>query len=363
MESVKALCEIAYDTTIANTVMFLNPVLYQKSRLHSNPLQQSTSMKQMGHAYDAELAVPIMLEKKLLGILFVGKKRSEEPYEKIDIDLLENFSSQIAVALEKALLYKQVAEHSVLLERRVTERTHEIHVLQQAEQQMMLDISHGLQTPLTIIKNELGKIKSHSPKLGELATFEKSIDKASKFVYDLLRLAHLDTIHNEAYEVVNFSGLLSEVVEYFEIPANEQRIAVHTMIEPSARIRGEKEELTEAISNLLSNAVKYMREDGERNIFISLAVRHELVLLTIRDTGIGISSEDIPHLFERFYRVKQRNKTKGTGLGLSITKQIIARHGGTIAVESTVDHGSSFIISLPQMSAASSDTTTTETVA
>ena len=297
--------------------------------------------------HHAEVALPLQLEHKLLGVLLVGKKRSGDPYNKIDIDLLENFAAQIAVAIEKALLYKQVAEYSALLETRVAERTKEVLSLQEEERHMMLEISHGLQTPLTIMKNEVSKLRASDPESPALEHFERSIDKASKFIYDLLHLARLEKTKEADHERVDFSALLEEVVEYFEVVAADRGIAVEAAIAKGGIVWGGNEELTEAVSNLLSNAIKYMRTDGNRTIWITETISGSEVTLSIRDTGVGIPEEQVHRLSERFYRAGSNGSIKGTGLGLAITKRIIEKHHGTLTVTSTEGVGSTFTITLP----------------
>lgn len=342
--ALKAICESS-PRQVCNSIVPLHPE--RAPRAVQNILQQQQEMQELMVAHEAEIALPIMLEKKFLGFLLVGEKRSQEPYNNTDIDLLENFSAQIAVALEKAFLYKQVAEYSTQLEERVAERTREVLTLQEEERQMMLDISHGLQTPLTIIKNEVGKIRSLDLKHSELDLFEKQIDTVSRFIYDLLRLARLGKTNSEKHAPVDFSLLIEEIVEYFEVSAGGEDITVHSSLTSPAQVSGNTAELTDAVSNIFSNAMKYMQKDGERAIFISLTTTTDVVRLSVRDTGIGIRAEHLPHLSERFFRVGADTNTKGTGLGLAITKRIIENHNGTLTIESIFGSGSTFTIMLP----------------
>lgn len=300
--------------------------------------------------YKAELLIPITLEDKLVGMLFVGAKRSGDGYSAEDTDLLESFASQLAVAFEKILLYEKVAAYSESLEQKVEERTREIVLLREQERQMMADISHGLQTPLTIVKSELGKLKQQLPETGHFNAFERSIDMISKFIYDLLTLARLDKTENIApLEPIDFSELVSDLAEYTTIPAEAEGITVSEAIAPNIFVSGEKDRLTEAIVNILGNAMKYIGREGKKGIAVALSADSTHALLTISDTGIGIPESDLPHLFERFYRVNnnEAKHPKGTGLGLAITKRIIERHGGSISVKSTLGKGTTFTITLP----------------
>lgn len=307
-------------------------------------------LKKLAETYEAELLVPIMLEDDFLGMLFVGPKRSGDNYSSGDIALLENFSSQIAVAFQKILLYRQVAEHSATLEQKVLDRTREISALREQEHQMIADISHGLQTPLTILKTEIRKLREQHAEIKHVDAFEKSIDMISKFIYDLLTLARLEHAKkSDQSEVIDFSELLEELVEYTQIPAEAGGIRMTCHIDPDIFINGERDHLNEALVNILSNAIKYIGKEKKKEIAITLMASGTDAVLTVQDSGIGISPHDIPHLFERFYRVENagNRNTRGTGLGLAITKRIIERHGGHIAVVSTLGKGTTFTITIP----------------
>jgi two-component system phosphate regulon sensor histidine kinase PhoR len=214
---------------------------------------------------------------------------------------------------------------------------------------MIVDISHGLQTPLAILKNELEKLEERFPETKSIKTFEQSVDLVSKFIYDLLTLSRLEHVpEKEPEESVDLSALCSEIVEYVRIPAEAAHIRMTETIMPHVMVKGEKDRLKEAVINLLSNAIKYMKEGGPREIHLGLHTENKHAILTIKDTGIGIAASDLPNLFERFYRAREGNTgcPKGTGLGLAITKRIVLRHHGVITAESTLGKGTCFTITL-----------------
>jgi len=309
-----------------------------------------TEIQRLGEKNKTAVSMPIILEHKLVGFLALGKKLSGDSYTSEDMKLLETFSYRAAVAIEKARLYEEVAEYSQSLERKVKERTQEIEELQQAQKQMMIDISHGLQTPLTTIKSELGFLKKQIPPNKKISVFEKSIDEVSVFIYDLLKLARLETGEEKfKKESMSFSRILREQVEYFEVVVQEHHIDLDSSIEDDIIIFGDKKKLEELTVNLVSNAIKYMKQKGKREIHIGLGSARNIAKLTIADNGIGISTKDLPHIFERFYRVENLNNTytKGTGLGLAICKKIVERHEGTISVTSKLGKGTTFTITLP----------------
>lgn len=303
-----------------------------------------------GERDEEKITQPIILGETRLGKIILGKKLSGDVYSREDVRLLETFAKQAAVALEKARLYDEVRAYSKELEERVTQRTAEITRLQDEQRQMMVDIAHGLQTPLTVIKMKLGTLKKQAPLQHHLETFEKSLDGVSRFIYDLLNLAKLETQkENFKKDSVDLSVLLRELVEYFEVLAHDLGITISAAIEPNVVLLGDKDTLNELVTNLVSNAFKYMGPRREKRVNIALVRRNGGAELIVEDTGIGIGSEDLPRIFNRFYRIKNPDTAlpKGTGLGLAICKKIVERHNGTIEVESELGKGTKFTITFP----------------
>lgn len=296
-----------------------------------------------------EVTVPIVLERKLRGMLALGKKLSGDAYTSDDARLLHTLSHQLAVALEKAELYKKVRDYSRELEKRVKERTAELQELQEGQKRMMIDISHALQTPLTVVKGELDILKKQVPVSKDLEVFEKSVDDVSHLTYDLLKLARLETSQEDfKKEVFDISRVLSNLVEYFTTLAENQGVAVASSIEPGIKMAGQKTQLEELVTNLLANALKYMPDKKEKKIKIDLRRERDVgtVKLVVKDTGAGISKEDLPHIFEAFYRTGKKDGfgAGGTGLGLAICKVIVEKHGGKIEVASELGGWTKFTV-------------------
>ena len=298
---------------------------------------------------DITLEAPIVLDGKIIGTIFLGEKRSGETYTKEDKVLMRTFCNQIAAAFEKARLYTEVSNYSKELEKRVAARTEEIRALQQHQSEMMLDISHKLQSPLTIIKNEISVLRKRMPEHDSLSHFEQTVDDISAFIYDLLTLARLEAIPLDTLEDVDLSEHILELVEYFETVAAESNIRITHTIGPNIHVRCDKKKITELITNLVSNAVKYMGDKTKtRTIAVEIKEYGGTVTLSVEDTGIGIDAKDLPHLFDRFYRAtKTEDRARGTGLGLAICKRIVEAHKGTIAVKSELGKGTTFTIKLP----------------
>ena len=147
-------------------------------------------------------------------------------------------------------------------------------------------------------------------------------------------------------ERVNLGELLASLVASLGILAEEKGIRLHWYGQPALYTMGDREMLNTALRNLVVNAIKYTHPGGE--VSIDLRAEQDQVLVEISDTGIGIEAQDLPFIFERFYRtdLSRSRETGGTGIGLAVTAGIIQGHGGTITVQSEPGVSSSFKVRL-----------------
>lgn len=301
------------------------------------------------------LTIPVIREGVCIGTIFLGEKKSGDVYTHEDVVLMRTFAHHIAVAFEKARLFKEVQTYSQELEVRVQQRTKQIEELKESETHMMLDISHKLQNSLTIIKNEIHLLRGSVGNTDSLAFFEKTIDDTSTFIYDLLHLARLGSSQDiMVKEHIDFSAHMTELIEYIEVVTQHSGIECVGNISPGIMLYCSKEKMTELVTNLISNAVKYIgiHEHADAKITISLSKSKSGVDMVIVDNGIGICKEDVPHIFEQFYRTKStaRSNIAGTGLGLAICKKIVDAHNGSIMVESEEGRGTTFTVHFDECS-------------
>ncbi len=218
--------------------------------------------------------------------------------------------------------------------------------------QFSSDASHELRTPLTILQgqNELVLSKPRDPKEYQevIASNLEEINYMSKVLEDLFVLSKSD--ENQILlncKPMDLRELVEEALKHAEVLAGDKDISLVTAFLESVEINGDKVRLRQMTWNILGNGIKYTQPGGE--LKVSLQEEAGFALLSIQDTGIGISAKDLPFIFNRFYRVdKARSRDEGgSGLGLSICKHIAEAHKGSIEVESKPSIGTRFKIRIP----------------
>lgn len=219
-----------------------------------------------------------------------------------------------------------------------------------AQQRFVADASHELRAPLTAIQGNLELLEravqmSAEERNETLSYLRKEVRRMSQLVGDLLVLARADAGQGIKPQRVELDRLLMEAFQDARRMAPGRRVSLREL--DQVQVYGDPERLKQLLLILIDNALKYTPESGE--VRLGLHTEPGSGVITVADTGIGIAPEDLPHIFERFYRAdKARSREPGgTGLGLSIAKWIVERHGGHIDVESSVGKGSTFTIRLP----------------
>jgi two-component system phosphate regulon sensor histidine kinase PhoR len=234
---------------------------------------------------------------------------------------------------------------------------HDITQLKQVDEvrkDFVANVSHELRTPLSILRGYIETLRDH-PKTspdelaGILQVMERHSQRLGLLVDDLLTLAQLESMNpNLQLSEVSLQDLLDNVVRDWERKFAEKRLKVVVdLSENLPLLRADEARLQEILYNLLDNAVKYSREGGEINL--QARQRGDDVVLSVSDTGIGIGKDDLPRIFERFYRVDKARSRElgGTGLGLAIVKHIVQLHGGRVEAVSELGRGTTVRVALP----------------
>lgn len=215
-----------------------------------------------------------------------------------------------------------------------------------SQQRFLADVSHELRTPLTVIKGNVDLIRKFKEADEDLLnSIDQEAGRLNRLVSGLLMLAQAESGKLPLnFTQVELDLLLTEVFTETRVLAGS-KVRVHLNQIDEAIVKGDRDRLKQVILNLVANAIQYTPQGGE--VFLSLKRIGEQARLIVRDTGPGIPADDLPYIFERFYRAEKsrtRSKTSGFGLGLSITKWIVEQHGGQIKVESKEGEGTSFVI-------------------
>jgi signal transduction histidine kinase len=219
------------------------------------------------------------------------------------------------------------------------------------ERQFTADASHELRTPLAAMQAILGVVREGERPAAEyrlaLDDLAEETNRLRSLVENLLRLARGEGGAALLREPVALSDLLTDVADALRPLAEGKGLTLHSQIVENLALNGNTDELIRLFVNLLDNAIKYTERGG-----ITLTARaagNELVV-EIGDTGIGISPEHLPHIFDRFYRVDPARSSGGAGLGLAIACQIAQSHGGKLELRSSQGSGSTFSVRLPGLS-------------
>jgi len=283
------------------------------------------------------LCVPLSVRRKPIGVLrlYTGEVHH---FTDEEIEFLTTLASQAAVAIENARTYQ------------------ELESLEQAKSDFVFTVAHELKAPVAAIQSILRVLLEGYA--GEV--FQKQKDLISRAERRLIALVSLirdllalGAVKGDLPEAKKKDVILNEVVNRLidaVLPGVEEKEIRLKVVVPDSllTIKANEDDVERLLGNLLENAVKYTPSQG--TVSFALSVRDSRVQFVVSDTGIGIPSDSLPRIFEEFYRAKNAKEKglEGTGLGLSLVKHIVDRYRGTINVESRVQEGSTFTVSLPR---------------
>ena len=216
------------------------------------------------------------------------------------------------------------------------------------------DVSHELRTPLTAIRGQLevALFTAETPDQYREAMLNalEDVEKLSSIVRALLLLSQAEAGQLALQKTrLDLAAVVADIVDQFQIPAEERNVTLSATVDSAAVISADRTQIERLLSNLLSNAVKYTPTGGSVRVILGTATSPGWAQLVVEDTGTGIPAQNLPHIFDRFYRVRtpQTSVVPGLGLGLSFVAWIVESHGGRIEVASTEGEGSRFTVLLP----------------
>lgn len=274
------------------------------------------------------LGAPLLTKEKTLGVLEVVNKRTGS-FQEDDLRMLQSLASQAAIAIENTRLFQQ--------------------------SDLIAEMVHELRTPLAALMAAAHLMKR--PELAEDQRHQLSetvfdeVQRLNDMTTDFLELARLESGRVRfARENVLLQDLAQECIDIIRPQASAAQVKLTTQLDSEAKaVKADRNRLKQLLLNLLTNAIKYNFPKGE--VHVTLSHHGDHARLAVSDTGIGIPSESLPHIFDRFYRVPlKEGSISGTGLGLAIAKRIAENHSGRIEVESEPGKGSTFTVALPTQS-------------
>lgn len=225
----------------------------------------------------------------------------------------------------------------------------------QQTRQFSTDVSHELRTPLTAIRGQLevALLAAKTPEQYQDAILNalEDVERLSQTIRALLQLSHAESGQLVLQkQTLDLSALISGLMEQFEIPADIGKVALRISVPPVCFAEVDRIQFERLVSNLVSNAIKYTPEGG--SVEVALHDRGREVELLVKDTGVGIPPESLPHIFDRFYRVPgpatEKAPERGLGLGLSFVAWIVKEHRGSVDVASVPGQGTAFTVRLPK---------------
>ncbi len=305
---------------------------------------------------DSQIFIPLIILFLIISILVlisVGRTRDKELDEiKAIINNIRksrySHSDEIKLSKNLVTLQREIKK----MYRKTTDDIESLNKLQQVRSEFLANVSHELRTPIFAIQGYVETLLDgamNDPKVNKqfLEKANQHTIGLSNLLNDLIGISMIESGEMKmSFKYFNINKFMQNVVsEQFSLAENKNIELIYTPVRDTLQLYGDEDKLKQVVVNLLQNAIKYT-EKGK----VQASVKEEKLYgsIVISDTGIGIPSEDLGRIFERFYRVnKMRSRSVGgTGLGLAISKHILEAHNSTIAVKSKVNEGSEFSFKL-----------------
>ncbi len=303
------------------------------------PFQQR--FKKLLEGLDVEFLVGLPLvakEGRALGALVLGKR--SQPFASGDSEFLQVMAGQAAIAIENAHLFQEIHQ-----------AYNELKKLDQMKSKFINLAAHELRTPLAILLGHASVLAEETtgPERDRLDVITRNATRLRILIDDMLNLSYLETGQAQLkVEEVILRDAIQQATLDMEDMAKEKSLDIEVNLPADfPPMLADRQKLDLIVMNLLSNAIKYTPEGG--HIWFEVGLNGDKVVITVRDTGIGIPPEEYDKIFDRFYQVADSltRQQGGIGLGLAIVKSVVELCQGRIWVESEVDKGSTFIVELP----------------
>jgi len=295
------------------------------------------------------IAVPLLIARRVIGVLELINK-VEGKFDEEDLTVVETLAQSAAATIENARLVRDLRVHALELEKAYAE----LKEADQLKSEMVQNVSHELRAPLTFIlgyiellmSNDFGQIGDDQRKALDIVL--RKCLSLTKIVNDIVTLQKLE-ISGLNLQAVSLNTLLTQTLQAAQFSAQEaQQTLITDMPDRDLQVTADEQRLSQVLDNLVNNAIKFSKPGG--TITLRLRDERSFARIEVQDMGIGIPSDKLEKIFDRFYQADGSSTRRygGVGLGLAICKSILTAHGGKIWAESEVGKGSRFIFTLPR---------------
>lgn len=328
------------------------PCIIQNTKVPNALLRTSSAAKSI-------LCLPIHHKREIIAVLYLENTVTANAFHATHIDLLKMLSTQIAISIENAQIYEELEQHVQARTKQVDETNQHLKKVNEQLAQNELErkkllhsISHELRSPITSSLGYIelildGVITEEEEKIKYLTRGKDRLISLNVLIQDLFDLANLESGRAE-YQFSKISA--KELFQQFELRYEHEikqlglQYSANFYGSPYAQLLVDTARIQQVFENIMSNAMKYTKKGS---IELAIYTNDEHFICSIKDSGIGIPTKDIPFIFDSYYRASNSNIKNSHGLGLAICQQIISQHQGEISVTSTEHSGSTFIFTLP----------------
>lgn len=302
--------------------------------------------------FEINIIIPSFIEESHLGFLILGEKINRQFYSEDDLNVFGILANQAGLAIENAQLYSDLQKEAETLKRTIKELHDAQNQLIQTEKMAALGrlaagIAHELRNPLAIVLQGMAYIKDTGAAVDDkgkkaMEKIERSVTRANNIITDLLKFSKASKLE---LAPLNLCGLMNGVLELIDNRLSHSNIKIIKKFPSKGmEIRGDRNRLEQVFFNLYNNAIDAMPDGGR--LMLEVYPHNNVAVAKVADTGKGIPQDKLSSIFDPFFSTKDTGK--GVGLGLSIVRLILQRHNGTIEVESRLDEGTRFTITLPK---------------
>ncbi|MBL7159124.1 GAF domain-containing sensor histidine kinase [Candidatus Microgenomates bacterium] len=348
--SEKELAEISEKSSLENKILILDETIEGKT-------------KEMMRKLHLSIIIPLKVRGKRVGLLLLGEKSSGEIYSVQDIDVFEILGPELAVAAQNAIAYEEIRKFNITLKKEIQKATSELRranvrliELDQIKNEFLSIATHELRTPMTAVKGYLDMVISGdagkiNKKTKEFLTEAFNVtDRLAALVNDMLDVSRIEQKRLDL-KIKNFdlSVEIKKVCGQLNSLAKEKKLSLtYKSLKSLPLVKADQDKVRQILNNLIGNAIKFTKKGG---MVISHKVNKEKVITQIKDTGMGISEENLISLFQKFVRVNGAldREEGGTGLGLYVSKGLVENMSGKIWGKSKLGQGSTFSFSLPRV--------------